>query len=419
MAQVVVARQHTNGNITSCIYLVDLLRLGVKDTFYAFNISPFEYREKIAKFKDGDQYDPIGYELAHNIIFAGIEFAEDYGCKPHKDFISITCFMLEEDNDSIPLIDIECGHYGLPAFMPSPEDNNVKIKQIIAQLEREAGSDNYYLFDEEGNLIGDDGEEEKDDEDDEFSDMTFKEKGDEFKQYYSRLGKLDEEKNHYFFNLLQSIIDDMTNIDEYNRYYDELLEEFSEIEVGDEEIPDELLGLIPDASLASNGVKEQFIKVLNSCNDPKIMKKQLDLFRKNAGVEAAAEYLDLLNNIHDHSKKYEVKLKSAAFMYASYPLIQIIWTKYNIKQDIIDQLPGYPFKMDYFFKGRNKIHAWEYFNYLDMYTHFVMAEKNFDKLEALKSVIFDLNIEEGDIITLHCLISIIQTEIVAGYFYLN
>ena len=36
LANISIARRHTNGNITSCFYLIDLLCLGVKDTHYIF-----------------------------------------------------------------------------------------------------------------------------------------------------------------------------------------------------------------------------------------------------------------------------------------------------------------------------------------------------------------------------------------------
>lgn len=42
LASVTVTRKHSNGNITSGYFLVDMLALGVKDTHFAFN-APEEY----------------------------------------------------------------------------------------------------------------------------------------------------------------------------------------------------------------------------------------------------------------------------------------------------------------------------------------------------------------------------------------
>ena len=75
IANIIIARNHINGNITICFYLVDLFCLGVKDTHYMFNTSRDEYQEIVSK---SQHLDPItiSYELAHNIIYAALEFAE-------------------------------------------------------------------------------------------------------------------------------------------------------------------------------------------------------------------------------------------------------------------------------------------------------------------------------------------------------
>ena len=138
VAHVIVARNHTNGNVTVCMYLVDLFCLGIKNTQYLFNIPESEYQDKKEEFEH-IVLESISYELAHNIVFAGLEFAEEYEFKPHKDFTSITQYLLEEDTDDIELIDIECGREGKPFFVNGPYDDVAKIKQIIAQLNRTAG----------------------------------------------------------------------------------------------------------------------------------------------------------------------------------------------------------------------------------------------------------------------------------------
>lgn len=171
LADMVVARQHTNGNITAGLYQVDLACLGVKDTAYFFNIPLLEYREKFEVFmnmKDG--FEKINYVLAHNIIYAGLEFADEYEFKPHKDFTSITQYILDEDTDDIPLIEIECGVDGLPAFTKETLIDEREDKKIIAHLDRVAGPGNYYLIDEEGIIINEDEVSKSDFREEEFND---------------------------------------------------------------------------------------------------------------------------------------------------------------------------------------------------------------------------------------------------------
>ncbi len=143
MAYIIIARKHTNGNFTVGTYLVDLNCLGVKDAYHYFNISDVEYNEIISRTKSNQEIKLVSYPLVHNIIYAGIEFAEKYGFKPHKDYTSVTKYILEEDTEEIEFIDIECGENGKPSYIRGPFDNDARTGQIIRQLEKTAGKGNF------------------------------------------------------------------------------------------------------------------------------------------------------------------------------------------------------------------------------------------------------------------------------------
>jgi hypothetical protein len=143
LANITVARKHTNGNITLGMYLTDLKCLGVKDAVYYFNVNETRYMEILGNNEKAFGTEPVEYILAHNIVFAGIEFAGDYGFIPHKDFTSVAQYILEEDTDDIELVDIECGEDGKPVYVRGPPDSEKRANQIIAQLERKAGPGNY------------------------------------------------------------------------------------------------------------------------------------------------------------------------------------------------------------------------------------------------------------------------------------
>jgi hypothetical protein len=146
---VIVVRRHSNNNITAGLYLMDLLCLGVKDTSYIFN----DDEEVLLDFIEKSDFIEIEYNLAHNIIYAGHDYAYEFEIAPHKDF-AITKFILEEDNDSIPLIDIEVGDEedGFPHLIVSRTYN---YEPIIEKLKTYAGEDNFYFttLDEYGNVI--------------------------------------------------------------------------------------------------------------------------------------------------------------------------------------------------------------------------------------------------------------------------
>ncbi len=118
MGNVIVIRKHITGNVTLGTYLIDLLALGIKDTTCSFNNSSNVLDSILA---NGD-FIEIDYNLAHNIIFGSLEFAAEHGFKSHKDFEKLTKYILEIDDDNIPLIDIEFGKEGKPIVIAGPFD---------------------------------------------------------------------------------------------------------------------------------------------------------------------------------------------------------------------------------------------------------------------------------------------------------
>lgn len=162
LADVVVSRRHVNGHLTAAVYLVDLKCLGVKDTFYLFN----EPEEDVSdKFRLGEGYFiEIEYNLAHNIIYAGHDFAEEYDIHPHKEF-STTKFLLEDDTEDVPLIDVPVGDKeGKPLLIVSPGYN---YKPVLDKLKKNAGEGNFhYIIGIGGDDLAEEGDEEFDDDDD-------------------------------------------------------------------------------------------------------------------------------------------------------------------------------------------------------------------------------------------------------------
>ncbi|MBT2564585.1 hypothetical protein J7E50_01100 [Pedobacter sp. ISL-68] len=144
IANILVSRKHTNGNFTLGIYLIDLKCLGIKDTMFKFNVTD----EELDYFADYVGGNEIEYNEVHNIIYGAEAFAKDCGFKAHKDW-TITQFILEEDNDRIPLIDVEFGEDGIPAYYVGPNDSPAKVNQILATLDKHVGQGNYLFYNDE------------------------------------------------------------------------------------------------------------------------------------------------------------------------------------------------------------------------------------------------------------------------------
>jgi len=141
MASIIVTRKHIANNISACFYLVDSACLGIKGTFFVFNI-PFDELRKLMR-KNPVEWIETSYEYVHNIIYASVKYAEQLGFEPHKDF-SITKHFLEEDDDNIPLIEIKCGGKdGKPIYVNTGHETLARERQIINQLEKTAGEGNY------------------------------------------------------------------------------------------------------------------------------------------------------------------------------------------------------------------------------------------------------------------------------------
>ena len=413
MANIVVTRRHTNSNFTVGLYLIDINCLGVKDTNFYFNMSPVDYRELIDDILGRLDSVKVEYPLVHNIIFAGLEYAEDYGFKPHKDF-ALTKYILEEDTDDVELIEIECGNEGKPLYIQGPYDSDARAMHIIAQLEKTAGPGN---FDFIRALDGDEyGEDNYDDEEepDQFENLTLQDKRSLFANYYSKFDQLEENEADYFFQLNDSIIDDLVDTDEYNKYSDAFFDELKEIVVDDSVIPDEMLGVEPDSPLLPTNVKEMFLDLIQSVKDLDKMRRQLVRFRKNKGVEAAADYIDLLIAAKEDDEKYGTMLEKAAKKYPCYGLVQLQWARERIDMDEFELSATIPFRYDYFFKGRDFINSWEHFDYLYLCTSLIAAEENLDKLEAWKDTLLRLYIEEVDVTLLLSLITMFRVPMVAG-----
>lgn len=219
LAHVTIARKHVNGNVTYCSCLVDLKCLGIKDTLYQFNVPEYEFDEYKDKLETDIGLIECEYNLVHNIIHAGWEYAEDIGFEPHKDFLSITQYMLEEDSDAIPLIDIHCGgENGKPLFVQGPLEDDTMAGMIVSRLEKRLGAGNYDYVLGWDNPFDDPYDDEEDDEEDffdEYSGNSYKENAAiflELTRYLENAGPEEEERFKRIETLTDMLYGDLTDL---------------------------------------------------------------------------------------------------------------------------------------------------------------------------------------------------------------
>ena len=86
LATILISRQQNDGGLVYGLYLVDVLCLGLKDTFCDANRSPFYYEEEIAAKAFDEPPVECSAALAHHVIYGAIAFARRFGFEPHRDF---------------------------------------------------------------------------------------------------------------------------------------------------------------------------------------------------------------------------------------------------------------------------------------------------------------------------------------------
>jgi hypothetical protein len=343
IAQVVVARQHVNGNVTFCMYLVDLKCLGVKDTLYSFNVPPEELEVMLKKYPEVE-FGVISYELAHNIIYAALEFAEAYGFPPHKDFTQTTRFLLEEDTDDIPLIDIACGARkdGKPLYVNTGHETPAREKQILAQLQKTAGEGNYEF------IVGCNGDDyDYEDDDDEDYDLDEAALTADMINLFGKVSQLsteeqkawllefikktNEDDNPVDLENLQKILiithllaHDYVDEDAVEKYSDELLYDLDYPTLADNDLPNSLFAGV--SSELSETILDLYSDTLDEINKGvKEGKKAIEAFREAVGdapIVASLE-LDYLRNYDE--KKFAQKLEEYHTKYPDYFVIQLDW----------------------------------------------------------------------------------------------
>jgi hypothetical protein len=174
---IVIARQKHNGTYIVGYYLIDLFCLGLKDTIFQDHSMEELNNNILENTLPGFEYIEIDPILAQNYVYGAIEYAEELGFKPHKDF-SITEYILD-DVEKLEYIDIELGRNGRPCFMPGSSD---KVGQILAHLDKHVGEGNYDFIQE---FYEDENDENESD-------------------FYEKLSEIEDLEKEEFDELLQS-----------------------------------------------------------------------------------------------------------------------------------------------------------------------------------------------------------------------
>ena len=415
--EIVISRIHANGNLTAGAYMVDLLCLGVKDTLYLFNAPKEEYEDMLETLSENLDMIKTDYVLVHNIIFAANEFAAELGFKPHKDFTSITQYLLEEDTDDIELIEIECGHKGRPLFVKTENTPEAQASRIIKQLEKSAGAGNFDV------IYGEDIDEmDFDDEpdegwglEDEYNLMTYEEKINLFRELsVNGLEDINDDDKQRIVALADSIyymdicMDD--KVDDFcNRWAVE-----SEMTIDKEPYTAELLSQEPGRTITE---EEEFeLDELDMLMNDKSRKveKCLNELKKKWGDIAYLNYRELKYLELHKPKEYEKKIEDYCTRFSSFPLFKLEKFRHTIiKSTKTDKVNLIPFEV--IFEGRSSITESEMFEFQMTKLLLLITRGKINELEAMYNVLDDLNLSEDYYSYLKTMLILIRLNLLQKY----
>lgn len=155
LASIVVVRKMGGDKVAFGSYMVDIFCLGVKDTMY--HIMTEDEKDDFLEDLPMNMTD-CDFMRAQNIIYGALEYAEDLGFQPQKDF-EVSKYLLD-DVESIEYIEMEFGKNGKPLYVAGPFDN---VGKITATLRKSVGEGNFEIVQEL-----DDFDDEEEDYDDRF-----------------------------------------------------------------------------------------------------------------------------------------------------------------------------------------------------------------------------------------------------------
>lgn len=144
LATIVVSRCQPDGDLVFGVYLVDILCLGLKNTFCNADLPLSRYKKDLVHGAYQDE-DPIecSPDMAHQIIYGAIDYARGFGFRPHKDF-DLSQYVLDEPESFEVIPEVEFGREGKPFYISGPDDD---VPRILRQLESTAGHGKFdYIY---------------------------------------------------------------------------------------------------------------------------------------------------------------------------------------------------------------------------------------------------------------------------------
>jgi hypothetical protein len=138
LVSVLLARRHRFDKVSVCGYLVDVYCLGVKNALGPRIADEAELTRFRWEFFSAYSRDPLEapLELAGEIVFGAVAYAEGLGFAPHPDFAAARECLGSGLSPGV----ITFGKEGRPYYVAGPDDDS---RRILGKLKRSCGQGNF------------------------------------------------------------------------------------------------------------------------------------------------------------------------------------------------------------------------------------------------------------------------------------
>lgn len=401
LASILVARTHTNGNFTVGMYLVDLKCLGVKYSEFLFNISAVEYSNLKEEMMGEFEVEKVDYKLVHNIVYAGFEYADDYGFSPHKKF-AVSRYILEEDSEDIELMDIHCGgDDGKPLYVQGEYDDEIFANSVRGQLEKTAGPGNYNFIKEV--------EFDESDSDSGVEDMSLSEKIFlDYLAYFEREEELDDYEYEHMLDLSDILFCKLLEDDKELEILDELENRIDAFDISDG-IFDEMLADTDIPVKQYSQFKKGYNEIMQLIRDPENIGEAEEKFDGMRGDYPENELLCGLALSIIRGKDmddYPELLKKSTEKYPENALISLLDKINFIEANTVGLNNEFEFDFDYtniferLFPERQTLYVVEIY-YVVLYLLYQSINTlNLSLINALSILIYDIDLWEEHVDTI-------------------
>ena len=152
---VVVARKQDADRIMFAVYMVDYYCLGIKNVYTRVDYSQNRFERELPKMC-AEAPVSCSVELAHELIYGALEYAEKLGFQPHADFYNEKADLMLDPPDSHPRENnVSFGKDGKPLYISGPYDSEIKSKSVVNTLMRTCGPGNFDYLISLGDMSGD------------------------------------------------------------------------------------------------------------------------------------------------------------------------------------------------------------------------------------------------------------------------